>query len=36
VLRRHNKDWLLAAGHNTFVMEIAIAQQMRELDAVSA
>lgn len=24
VLVRHKKDWLLAAGHNTFVMEIAV------------
>ena len=31
VLVRHKKDWLLAAGHNTFVMEIAIAAQKREL-----
>ncbi|HZY68612.1 MAG TPA: SgcJ/EcaC family oxidoreductase [Devosia sp.] len=22
VLVRHNKDWLLAAGHNTFVLEV--------------
>ena len=34
VLVRHNKDWLLAAGHNTFVMEVAIEQQKRELEAV--
>ena len=34
VLVRHNKDWLLAAGHNTFVMEIAIEVQKRELEAV--
>jgi uncharacterized protein (TIGR02246 family) len=33
VLVRHKKDWLLAAGHNTFVMEIAIAQQTRELES---
>ena len=31
VLVRNKKDWLLAAGHNTFVMEIAIAQHKREL-----
>ena len=24
VLVRHRKDWLLAAGHNTFVMKIAV------------
>ena len=33
VLVRNKKDWLLAAGHNTFVMEIAIAQQKRELES---
>jgi uncharacterized protein (TIGR02246 family) len=33
VLVRHNKDWLLAAGHNTFVTEIAIEQQRRELES---
>ena len=32
VLVRHKKDWLLAAGHNTFVMEIAIDQRRRELE----
>ena len=36
VLVRHKKDWLLAAGHNTFVMEIAIEQQRQELEAVGA
>ena len=36
VLVRHKKDWLLAAGHNTFVMEIAIEQQKRELEPVGA
>ena len=36
VLVRHKKDWLLAAGHNTFVMEIAIERQERELEAVQA
>ena len=36
VLVRHKKDWLLAAGHNTFVMEIAIEAQKRELEAVDA
>ena len=36
VLTRHKKDWLLAAGHNTFVMEIAIEQQQRELEATHA
>ena len=36
VLKRHKKDWLLAAGHNTFVMEIAIEQQQRELEATHA
>jgi uncharacterized protein (TIGR02246 family) len=36
VLVRDKKDWLLAAGHNTFVMEIAIEQQKRELEAVDA
>ena len=36
VLVRSKKDWLLAAGHNTFVMEIAIEQQKRELEAVNA
>lgn len=34
VLVRHRKDWLLAAGHNTFVMEIATDQQRRDLEAV--
>jgi uncharacterized protein (TIGR02246 family) len=33
VLVRHKKDWLLAAGHNTFVMEIAIEPQTRELES---
>ena len=33
VLVRHKKDWLLAAGHNTFVMEIAIEAQTRELES---
>lgn len=32
VLVRHNKDWLLAAGHNTLVMEIAIEAQRKELE----
>ncbi len=36
VLVRHKKDWLLAAGHNTFVMEIAIEQQKRELETADA
>ena len=36
VLVRHKKDWLLAARHNTFVMEIAIDAQKRELEAVDA
>jgi uncharacterized protein (TIGR02246 family) len=36
VLVRRNKDWLLAAGHNTFVMEIAIERQKRELESVDA
>jgi uncharacterized protein (TIGR02246 family) len=36
VLVRRGKDWLLAAGHNTFVMEIAIKAQRRELDAAEA
>jgi uncharacterized protein (TIGR02246 family) len=34
VLVRHNKDWLLAAGHNTYVMEIAIEAQKRDLESV--
>ncbi len=33
VLVRHKKDWLLAAAHNTFVMEIAIETPRRELEA---
>ena len=36
VLMRQKKDWLLAAGHNTFVMEIAIEQQKHELESVDA
>ena len=36
VLVRHKKGWLLAAGHNTFVMEIAIEQQRQVLEAVGA
>ena len=36
VLVRHKKDWLLAAAHNTFVMEIAIATQRRELETAEA
>lgn len=36
VLVRHKKDWLLAVGHNTFVMEIAIETQRRELEAADA
>lgn len=36
VLVRRGKDWLLAAGHNTFVMEIAIETQKRELERVDA
>jgi uncharacterized protein (TIGR02246 family) len=36
VLVRHKKDWLLAAGHNTFVMEIAIEAQTRELEMIDA
>ena len=36
VLVRHKKDWLLAAGHNTFVMEIAIERQTRELETADA
>lgn len=36
VLVRHKKDWLLAAGHNTFVMEIAIEAQRRELESADA
>jgi uncharacterized protein (TIGR02246 family) len=34
VLVRHRKDWLLAAGHNNFVMEIAIETQRREFEKV--
>lgn len=33
VLVRDKEDWRLAVGHNTFVMEIAIEQQQRELDS---
>jgi uncharacterized protein (TIGR02246 family) len=35
VLVRHKQDWLLAAGHNTFVIETAIERQSRELEAVA-
>jgi uncharacterized protein (TIGR02246 family) len=34
VLVRQKGEWWLAAGHNTFVMEIAIEQQKRALEAV--
>ena len=33
VLVRHRKDWLLAAGHNTYVLEIAAEDPARELEA---
>lgn len=32
VLVRRKGEWWLAAGHNTFVMELAIEQQKRELE----
>jgi uncharacterized protein (TIGR02246 family) len=32
VLVRRKGEWWLAVGHNTFVMEIAIEQQKRELE----
>lgn len=34
VLVRRKGEWWLAAGHNTFVMELAIESQKRELESV--
>jgi uncharacterized protein (TIGR02246 family) len=36
VLVRHRKDWLFAAAHNTFVLEVAVAQPARDLEVAGA
>lgn len=36
VLVRHRKDWLLAAAHNTYAMEVAVDRQARVLETADA